>query len=42
MPFKMDNDQLVPTYFRVTVATTGFATGTATSAGGVTPNPSKL
>ena len=41
MPFKMDNDQLVPTYFRVTVATTGFATGTATSAGGVTPNPSK-
>ena len=42
MPFKMDNDQLVPTYFRVTVATTGFATGAATSGGGVTPNPSKL
>lgn len=42
MPFKMDNDQLVPTYFRITVATAGFATGTATSAGGVTPNPSKL
>jgi len=41
MPFKMDNDQLVPTYFRVTVATTGFATGAATSGGGVTPNPSK-
>ena len=42
MPFKMDNDQLMPTFFRVTIATTGFATGTATSAGGVTPNPSKL
>jgi len=42
MPFKMDNDQLVPTFFRVTIATTGYATGTATSAGGITPNPSKL
>ena len=37
MPFKLDNDQLMPTFFRVTIAATGFATGTATSAGGITP-----
>ena len=37
MPFKMDNDMNMPTFFRVTIATTGFATGTATSAGGITP-----
>ena len=37
MPFKMDNDMLMPTFFRVTIAATGFATGTATSAGGITP-----
>ena len=37
MPFKMDNDMNMPTFFRVTIAATGFATGTATSAGGITP-----
>ena len=37
MPFKLDNDMNMPTFFRVTIAATGFATGTATSAGGITP-----
>lgn len=37
MPFKMDNDMNMPTFFRVSIAATGFATGTATSAGGITP-----
>ena len=37
MPFKMDNDMNMETFFRVTIAATGFATGTATSAGGITP-----
>jgi hypothetical protein len=37
MPFKMDNDMNMETFFRVTIASTGFATGTATSAGGITP-----
>ena len=37
MPFKMDNDMNMPTFLRVSIAATGFATGTATSAGGITP-----
>ena len=37
MPFKMDTEMNMPTFFRVTIAATGFATGTATSAGGITP-----